>query len=77
MSSDEYVDSVFLHMDLRLIERPQSLIRSKVIIVVFQDNVSKEKIDKYIADVIANGKDISFGLNLEIWYIYVLTLLIA
>ena len=45
---------------------PQSLIRSKVIIVVFQDNVSKEKIDKYIADVIANGKDISLNLNLEI-----------
>ena len=45
---------------------PQSLIRLKVIIVVFQDNVSKEKIDKNIADVIANGKDISLGLNLEI-----------
>ena len=49
---------------------PQSLIRpSKVVIVVFQDRVSKETIDKYAADVVAHGKDIWFGLKLWSWYI--------
>jgi hypothetical protein len=37
--------------------------------VVFQDSVSKETIEKYAADVVANGKDVSFGLKLEGWYI--------
>ena len=39
--------------------------------MVFQDSVSKETIEKYTADVVANGKDISFDLRvkLESWYI--------
>ena len=61
----KYVDSVFLHMGTeRYYWTPQSIIRTpKVIIVVFQDSVSKETIEKYAADVVANGKDISFRLK--------------
>jgi hypothetical protein len=51
---------------------PRSIIRlSKVVIVVFQDSVSKETIEKYAADVVANGKDIPFGLKLETWSWYI------
>lgn len=37
----------------------QSFIRPKAVIVVFQDSVSKETVDKYAQEVVDNGKDFS------------------
>ena len=62
-------------MRLRLIEFQQFFffqIRiNKVVIVVFQDSVSKETIEKYAADVVANGTGhfILVSKLVESWYI--------
>lgn len=45
------------------------MISAQSFIVVFKDDVSKALVEKHANDIIANGKDISFGLKLQGWYV--------
>lgn len=65
--SEEYVDHA---MGLgEWTSQSSIMISAQSFIVVFKDDVSKALVEKHANDIIANGKDISFGLKLQGWYV--------